>query len=153
MIAVTHGGQLAVEPRDRAELRRRAGQLALVYLGDELKALAHFQHVLEHDPDDLATQAAVGELLLARQDPEGAYPHLIAAAAGLSDPVRSAELYRAGGTAADRLGRIEDALGAYVEALVRVPTMRIGSNGWGRRCSTSRSTPPGSPPISPTAIT
>jgi tetratricopeptide (TPR) repeat protein len=116
--------ELSVDRLDRAELRRRAGQLALFHLGDELKALDHFQHVLADDPHDLNTQAAVGELLLSRQDHEGAYPHLIAAAAGISDAIRAAELYRAAGLAAERLGKQEDALSAFVEALVRVPTMR-----------------------------
>ncbi len=116
--------ELVAEPRHRAELSRRAGQIALMHLGDELKALEHFEHVLLNDPEDLATQAAVGELLLSRQDHEGAYPHLIAAGRGLSDPDHAAELYRAAGTAAERLSNVEEALAAYEEALARVPSMR-----------------------------
>jgi tetratricopeptide (TPR) repeat protein len=120
----TRAAERVEHPRDRADLRRRAGQLALTRLGDELKALEHFQKVIELDPEDLATQATVGELLLARQDQEGAYPHLIAAAKGLSDPKRSAELYRLAGAAAEKLGKKGEALEAYGEVLTRAPSTR-----------------------------
>lgn len=118
------GADLIEDERDQADLWRRAGQIALVHLGDELKALEHFLRVLSVDPEDLATEARVGELLLERQEYQDARQHLTAAAEGLSDPARVAELYRAAGFAAEKLGDRAGALDAYGSALEHAPTMR-----------------------------
>lgn len=113
--------ELTIDDRDKAALFRRAAQIALDRVGDEVRALDYYERALKTDPEDLATSATVGELLLARQEVERAYPHLVRAAAGLSDPARTASLYRAAGQASEKLKKRDDAIACYEAALLRAP--------------------------------
>ncbi|MCA9552024.1 MAG: tetratricopeptide repeat protein [Myxococcales bacterium] len=110
------------DPRVRAERWVRAGQLAEDHLGDERRAIEAYERALAADPDDLATEATLGELWLRRGAPEAALPHLLRAAAGLSDPERAVELYMAAGRAAERCGHADDARVAYAGVLEHHPT-------------------------------
>jgi tetratricopeptide (TPR) repeat protein len=122
----SRGAELSRDLREKADLHRRAGEIAHARIGDERRALEHFLRVLEADPEDLATAARTGEILLARKEWAAAYPHLIRSAGELADPARSSELYHQAGAAAERLGKPNDAIDAYERALERTPASREG---------------------------
>lgn len=112
------------DARPRAELYVRAGQLAESRLGDERRAILAYQAALSADPEDLSTEARLGELFLSRGEPEAAHPHLFRAAQGLSDPQRAVELFVSAGQAADKCDDLEAAQQAYEAALAFNPTER-----------------------------
>jgi tetratricopeptide (TPR) repeat protein len=111
----------STDERDQAALFRRAAQIARDKVGDDLKALEYYERALATDPEDLATCACIGEILLERQEYERAYPYLAKAAVGLSDPVRTAELYSLAGQTSEKLKKKEEAIACYEAALVRSP--------------------------------
>ena len=114
--------RLSEDERDENALYARAGLLAQERVGDDLRALDYYGRALAADPDDLATEAIFGELLLARGDLERALPRLAHAANGLSDPERSAQLHRGAARAADELERHDEARDAYAAVLEHDPT-------------------------------
>ena len=113
------------DPRDASLSWQHAGRLAQAGVGDDLEALRCYERALAQDPEDLATAATVGELLLARRSFAEAYPHLDRAARGLSDPDRSADLYAAAATAAHHLEMPEAAMRAYESVLELRPDDRV----------------------------
>ena len=122
---------LAVEAAERAEESRESG-LAWQHagrvaqqVGDDLEALRCYERALAEDPDDLATAATVGELLLARRSFSDAYPHLDRAARGLSDPDRSAALHSSAAFAAHQLDMPEAAVRSYEAVLELRPDDRV----------------------------
>ena len=115
----------AEDPRDAALEWQHAGRLAQGGVGDDLEALRCYKRALAQDPDDLATAATVGELLLARRQYAEAYPHLDRAARGLSDPDRSAYLHASAATAAEYLDMPEAAVRSYESVLERRPDDRV----------------------------
>lgn len=108
--------------RQQAELYVKAGQIAQMKLGDERRAIVSYEAALLADPEDLVTEARLGELFLDRGEPEAAHPHLYRAAQGLSDPQRSAELFRQAGQAAEKVDATADAQTAYEAVLEHSPT-------------------------------
>lgn len=117
--------RLARDERDAAALWGRAGLLAQERVGDDLRALEFYENALGCDPEDLATEAIVGELLLERGELERAYPHLDKAARGLSDPQRCAALHLGAARAADELKRVEDARASYQAVLELDPMSAV----------------------------
>ncbi len=109
-------------PRQQSELYVRVGQIAQMKLGDERRAITAFEAALTADPEDLVTEARLGELFLGRGESEAAHPHLYRAAQGLSDPLRSAELYLQAGQAAEKVDADADAQTAYEAVLEHSPT-------------------------------
>lgn len=121
-----HAASLTEADREQAELWRRAGRLAQEQLGDDRRALEHYERALHHEPEDPETEAKVGLLLLARELYAEAYPHLEAAAVGLTDPERAAQLYLESARAAEQIGHADRAASAYEQVLLRRPTDRVG---------------------------
>lgn len=117
----TRAAGLTGDERARASLWRRAGGIAQDRVGDELRALACYEHALEDDPDDLATMATAGELYAKRNEHDRAYPHLRKAADGLSDPERRASLYHQAALAAEKTKKLAEAIACYEAALARSP--------------------------------
>lgn len=117
----TRAAGLTGDERARAALWRRAGGIAQDRVGDELRALACYEHALADDPDDLATMATAGELFAKRNEHDRAYPHLRKAADGLSDPERKASLYHQAALAAEKTKKLTEAIACYEAALVRSP--------------------------------
>ena len=105
------------DAREAALAWQHAGRLAQDGVGDDLEALRCYQRALAKDPEDLATEASVGELLLARRSFAEAYPHLDRAARGLSDPDRSADLHAAAASAASQLDKPDEAIRGYEAVL------------------------------------
>ncbi len=130
------------DPRGAALAWQHAGRLAQGGVGDDLEALRCYERALAADPEDLATAANVGELLLARRSFAEAYPHLDRAARGLSDPDRSADLHASAAMAARHLGMHDAAFRAYEAVLAvraddQVALDRLGAyleekHDWGR---------------------
>ncbi len=111
--------QLVTDERQRAPLWSKAAELARHRVGDKERALECYEKALEADPEDLPVEAALGEMYLARGDPDIAYRHLIRAANGLkrSDAARATALFVAAGEAAEQIERADDARGAYEIAI------------------------------------
>ncbi|MFO0725268.1 MAG: hypothetical protein U1E65_15910 [Myxococcota bacterium] len=107
--------ELVDDERRRATLWIRAAELARVRVNDPARACRAYEQVLLADPDDLASEAVLGELYLAARDDDRAYTHLARAARGLrrSDASRAASLYQMAAQAAEHLGMVEQAISAY----------------------------------------
>ncbi len=115
----------AEDPREAALEWQHAGGIAQRGVGDDLEALRCYERALALAPDDLATTATVGELLLARRSFAEAYPHLERAARGLSDPDRSAGLFAAAAYAAHQLDMSDAAIRGYEAVLELRPDDRV----------------------------
>lgn len=115
--------ELVDDDRRRATLWIRAAELARARVGDPARACRAYEQVLLADPDDLASEAVLGELYLAANDDDRAYTHLARAARGLrrSDGPRAADLYVLAADAAEHLDLIEQAISAYEAARELAP--------------------------------
>lgn len=114
-----------LESAARAAWFRRAGQLADEAVGDTRRALSLYEKALESDPDDPEVEARLGAILVERNQPARAHPHLARAADGLRDDERSAELFEAAGRAAESAGDEPAARAAFRSALERVSTRKV----------------------------
>lgn len=121
LVLGARAAELTDDERARAALFRRAAQIARDKLGDDRRALQCYLRALEADPEDLATLASVGELLFEQREHAQAYPHLLKAAEGLSDPARAGRLFELAGLSSEALGRRDDAIRCYESALRRAP--------------------------------
>ncbi len=139
--------ELADDDRRRATLWSRVAEIARMRLDDPDRAIRASEQVLLADPDDLAVEASLGELCLARGAPDDvdrAYTHLARAARGLrrADATRALGLYLAAGGAAITLGLREQAIAAFdavreldprrVEALWPLARLLAASEQWAR---------------------
>ena len=115
--------ELVDDDRRRATLWIRAAELARARVGDPARACRAYEQVLLADPDDLASEAVLGELYLAANDDDRAYTHLARAARGLrrSDGPRAADLYVLAADAAEHLDLIDQAISAYEAARELAP--------------------------------
>lgn len=120
-----HAAELSADAHQQAVLWRRAGQLAQEQLGDDRRALEHYERALQQEADDPDTEAKVGLLLVARELFAEAYPHLERAAQGLTDPEQSTALYLETAKAAEQVGHRDRAAAAYEQVLLRRPTDRV----------------------------
>lgn len=120
----TRAASLAEDARVRARRWVEAGQIAETQLGDDRRAIDAYAQALDADEEDLVTRARLGELYAARGEHAAAAPHLQAAAEGLSDPERAAELFLAAGAAAERAGDPDAARACYAAVLERRPGER-----------------------------
>lgn len=119
---------LTTDDRRRAALWLRTAELARHGVKDAPRALVAYRRALDADPDDINTEAALGELSLAAGDSDRAFTHLSRAARGLkrSDGLRAVDLYIMAGQAAERLGNREQAIASYDSALEIAPRSREG---------------------------
>lgn len=123
---------LTKDDRRSAMLWIRAAELALHGTGDRHRAMECFERALDTDPDDLSTEATLGELYHQEGEHERAYTHLSRSARGLkrSDAERAANLYVLAGEAAERLELDDKAKAAYeasleIDPTAKKPTMRL----------------------------
>jgi tetratricopeptide (TPR) repeat protein len=136
--------ELSDDDRRRATLWSRVAELARSRLGDLDRAVRASEQVLLADPDDLAVEAALGELYLEKDDADRAYTHLARAARGLrrADATRAIGLYLAAGGAAIALSLREQAIAAFdavreldprrVEALWPLSRLLAAAGEWTR---------------------
>jgi tetratricopeptide (TPR) repeat protein len=126
--------ELLRDDRQRAALWIKAAAMARQRLDDRDRAIECYERALGLDPDDLATEALLGELYLGKGDAERALIHLSRASRGLrrSDQERSLALTIAAGQAAEQLGRDPEARAAYEAALevsprAKEPLLRLSA--------------------------
>jgi len=118
---------LTEDPRRRAMLWGIAAELATNRVGDNQRAIECYDEALDADPDDLATEAILGELLAHEGQHERAHTHLLRAAKGLSasDRLRATQLMIGAGASAEALDLNLEARTAYESALELAPKERL----------------------------
>lgn len=118
---------LTEDPRRRAMLWGIAAELAQHRVEDVQRAIECYEHALDADPDDLATEATLGELFMGEAEYERAHSHLVRAAKGLSesDRPRAVRLMIAAGRAAEELDLNDEARAAYESALELDPREQL----------------------------
>ncbi|HKE15887.1 MAG TPA: tetratricopeptide repeat protein [Kofleriaceae bacterium] len=121
---------LLVEEADAVATLHRIATVIETRLHDPRRALAAYQRVLERAPDHAQAAASILRLLRgqSRWDDLIAAERRLLAQAGRPEEA-AATLYRIGQIAEEHLGRARDAIGAYEEALARLPGYRLARVG------------------------
>lgn len=109
---------VALDPDDASALFNRA--TARVWLGDPKGAAADLARAAERDPGAVDIRENLVRALLDADEPEAA---LAAADAGLAR-IDAARFHNVRGQALTALGRLEEALAAFIAAIHRDPTLR-----------------------------